>query len=545
MQKMKRLTTQKRQMKRDNFADTCSTFINGVISFFIILLVLVFPLVCDKWYLKILKLKYQVYWVCVIAMLVLCFVLSLIMLIVDIIENKGEHTKIFFSSLLPSNWKKSFNIPDITALVFWAILVISTIQSDYVYESFWGNEGRFSGLFLLSLYISSYFLISRLWHVKNWILWMFLFSGMIICIIGITDYFQLDILGFRSGEIIIDPSMTTLYTSTVGNINTYTAYVALIMGFSGTMFATEKRRCHLIGFYICMIVSFIAIILGCSDNAYLSLAALFVFAPIRLFNCRLGIKRYLIMIASFFSVVQFIDWINQKFADTVIGLDSLFQVIVNFKWLLPITVIMWLLVAGIYYYDKKTGKDALELDKRPVKIWLFFMAAAMLVICYAFYDVNFGGHAERYGSIGYYLEFKDSWGTNRGYIWRKTVELYRNFNPMHKLFGYGLDTFGILTLNEINSEMREVTSQVFENAHNEYLQYLITIGITGLIAYIVFIGSALTRMYKYLETNHYIVGCIFAVVCYVTQAVVNISLPIATPMMWLLLSIGMAGCKKG
>jgi len=89
----------------------------------------------------------------------------------------------------------------------------------------------------------------------------------------------------------------------------------------------------------------------------------------------------------------------------------------------------------------------------------------MLVIGFAFCDANFGGHAERYGSIGYYLEFNDYWGTNRGYIWRKTVELYMNFNPMHKLFRYELDTFGILTKYKI----REVTTQFFENAHNEYL----------------------------------------------------------------------------
>ena len=440
----------KRKRNRDIFTSTCSSIINGVISFIIFLLVLVFPLIYNNAYFDILVTKYRFYWVCVVAMLVLCFILSLIMMVIDIMEYNGRHAKALFSRLLPQKWKETFCISDISALVFWGILVISTLQSDYVYEAFWGNEGRFSGLFLMSLYISSYFLISRFWHVKSWLLGLFLFSGMVMCFIGITDYFQLDVLLLRSGKNMIDPSESTIFTSTVGNINTYTAYVALIMGFSGAMFSTAKKSCHLILYYICMVISFMAIILGCSDNAYLSLAALFVFAPVFLFKCRLGIKRYLIMIASFFSVVQLVDWINQKFVDTVIGLDSLFQVIVNFRLLLPITVIMWMLIAGIYYYDKKTDKDALELDKKPVKIWLLFMAAAMLVIGFIFCDANFGGHAERYGSIGYYLEFKDSWGTNRGYIWRKTVDLYMDFKTMHKLFGYGLDTFGILVQRCIN-----------------------------------------------------------------------------------------------
>lgn len=111
---------------------------------------------------------------------------------------------------------------------------------------------------------------------------------------------------------------------------------------------------------------------------------------------------------------------------------------------------------------------------------------------------------------------------------------------MHKLFGYGPDTFGILTKKEIGFEM----PQLYDNAHNEYLHDLITIGAAGLTAYILFIGSAITRMCRNVEAKPYIVGCLFAVICYIAQALVNLNLPIATPMMWLLLSIGMAGCKK-
>ena len=71
-----------------------------------------------------------------------------------------------------------------------------------------------------------YFVVSRFWKVQGWILQLFLISGMIMCVIGITDYFQLDLLDFRGK---IKPEQSTIFTSTVGNINTYTAYVAIIM----------------------------------------------------------------------------------------------------------------------------------------------------------------------------------------------------------------------------------------------------------------------------------------------------------------------------
>ena len=37
---------------------------------------------------------------------------------------------------------------------------------------------------------------------------------------------------------------------------------------------------------------------------------------------------------------------------------------------------------------------------------------------------------------------------------------------------------------------------------------------------------------------------LFAVLCYGAQALVNINLPIATPVMWTILMIGLAGCRR-
>lgn len=517
---------------------------NGVISFFILLLVTVFPLIYHDSYADILETKYQVYWLSAVGMLALCLVLSVIMLAADIRDHNGRHARMLFSGLAPQNWRKTFCISDIAAVIFWMVLIISTLQSDYVFEAFWGNEGRYSGLFLLSLYLSTYFLVSRCWQVKGWLLEAFLLSGMFMCMIGITDYFQMDVLGFRSGKIRIDPADSAVFTSTVGNINTYTAYVALVMGFSGMMFAASKKRRHLVWYYSCMVISFMAIILGCSDNAYLSLAALFGFAPILLFRRRTGVKRYLVMVASFFSVIQLIDWINQCLADTVIGLDSLFQVIVAFGGLSWIVAALWLMVAGIYYYDKKNNINDDTENQRFAYGWLVFITIAILAVVLMFCDANFWEHADRYAKVANYLVFNDEWGTRRGYIWRRSLELYRDFTSSHKWFGYGPDTFGILTTYKIKSEMMQVTGgSVFENAHNEYLQYFITIGPTGLLAYLVFLISMVVRMCRNMKANRYIIGCCFAVICYAAQALVNLSLPIATPVMWLLLSIGAAGCR--
>jgi hypothetical protein len=531
-----KLKSDKTKEDRDMFAETYSSIINRVISFFILLLMLVFPLIYNNSYIDILVIKYQFYWGCIVVMLALCLVLSFIMLIIDYKQNEGKHAKMLVSRLQPKNWSKTFCVTDISVIIFWIILVISTFQSDYFYESFWGNEGRYSGLFLLTLYVASYFMVSRFWKASEWALDVFLISGMVVCLIGITDYFRLDILHFH---IKIATEQWDIFTSTIGNINMYTAYIALVLGVAAAWFGVTKSKVRIIWCYLCMVVSFFAIIMGRSDNAYLALAALFGFLPLILFKSKTGIKRYFFMVATFGTVVQCIDFINQAYADTVIGLDSLFEVLSNFNGLMYVVIGVWVAYIVVYIWSKNNqNKD----QSTPVLVygWAGFLLLSVLAVCFLMFDANVAGNAKRYGSLGRYLVFDDSWGTNRGYIWRKSLELYGEFKPMNKLFGHGLDTFGILT----NSKIKEEMPQLYENAHNEYLQYFITTGAAGLIAYVAFIGSAITRIWKRVEAKPYIIGCCFAIICYNTQAFVNISLPITSPMMWLLLSIGMASCNK-
>lgn len=527
---------------QDSFKETCVSVISGTISVFLLALVTLFPLIYHNAYFDILETKYKCYYIIVIGMLAVCLVLSLVMMAVDFNEYKGIHTKELFGRLAPRNWKKTFHIADAAVLVFWLMNLISTLQSEYLYEAFWGNEGRYTGLFLTTLYVAFYFLISRCWKMKGWILELFLVSGMIMCVIGITDYFQMDILNFRGN---IKPEQSTIFTSTVGNINTYTAYVAIVMGLAAAMFATAKNVVRGTWYYICMVVAFMAIIMGCSDNAYLALGALFAVLPFVMFQSRMGICKYLIILASFFSVIQIIDVINHSFADIVIGLDSLFQVLVNFDGLLYVALVLWGAAAGIYIYEKKQNNRQETFSKLPVRIWTVFVAVGVLAVCFMVFDANVAGNGDRYGALRNYLEFSDSWGTNRGYIWKQSFRMYQEFPLMHKLFGYGPDTFGILTTNEIKFDMIQATTQVFDTAHNEYLQFLVTIGPFGMIAYIVWLVSAMGRFIKNRGIDPYVLGCCIAVLCYAAQALVNLNLPIATPMMWLMLSAGMARCQRG
>lgn len=501
-----------------------------VMQLFVLAILCVFPVVYHDYYFDILKTKYMFYYISVLIMLAVALGVFVFFRIVG--EDKKQQTVRF-------SWK-ALTWPEWSMVAFLVVAACSTLFSEYRFESFWGNEGRYTGLFLLMLYGAGFFLVSRYLNFKNWLVDAFLVVGLLVCLFGITDYFSMDLFGFKAN---MKPEQIAMFTSTLGNINTYTAYVALVMGVSAALFAACKSPWRTVCYYVVTLVSFFAIIMGISDNAYLAIAALFAFLPLYLFSSKEGLRRYLILTATFFSVIQVIDWLNGTWADRVLGIDGLFQVIAMSDKLIYLVAGLWVLVIAAYgiHFNKKGADDA---GKWPRRTWLVLLAVIVAGAIGILLDANLGGHSDRYGALSNYLVFNDDWGTHRGYIWRIGMESYMNFPPLQKLFGYGPDTFGIVTTASYYQEMTSRYGEVFDSAHNEYLQYFVTIGPLGLLSYLSLLISSGIRMVKRAGQNPYIVALLFAVICYGAQAFVNINLPIAAPIMWMLLTVGVAGSRK-
>lgn len=507
-----------------------SLFLCRIVDIFVFLILFLFPLVVTDRYYNILQTKYYFY--------IGSVVLLLIGLAIAAFKEHGR-VEAYFSNF---SWKvlfSKFSVTDYALLAFLIIAGISTISSDYVFESFWGNEGRYSGLFLLSLYGIAYFCVTRFGKMRKWYLDAFLIGSMLVCLFGISDYFKMDLLHFKVGML---EEQKFMFTSTIGNINTYTALVGMITAVAAVLFATEvnwKKQCF---YFACVVISFFALIMGMSDNAYLSLGALFGFLPLYLFGTKKGVKAYLLLVATFFSVIQCIDWINAGMGDRVLGIESAFTIIVNYSGLLMVVIGLWILVAALYgfdYWKKDSGTAEFKWLKR---VWLMILIICVLGLGYALIDVNILGNTERYGALGSYLLFNDDWGTHRGYIWRNAMESFQGFPAMKKVFGFGPDTFGILLKDKT---INNIYGEIFDNAHNEYLHYLITVGVAGLTAYLVFLVSYIVRFIKKATGNRFIAAAVFAVICYGTQAFVNLNLPIATPVMWMLLMLGELGIRSG
>ena len=396
-----------------------------IMGVFTLIVLCVLPLVFHDFYFDILETKYQFYSVVAIAALVIMGGYGLA---------SGKMIE-WFSKFNFQTWRKSMNVCDWAMLAFWLCNVLSWIFcKDWKWEAFWGTSGRYNGVFLMTVYMASYFLVTRFFKLKQWYLDAFLAVGIFVCVFGITDYFQMDILGFKVNMM---DEQKAIYTSTFGNINTYTIYVAALLAVSMVLFTQEKNQKRMLWYFGNMVLSSFALIMGTSDNAYLSLAAIFGLAPLWLFKTKTGFRRYVISAATFVTVIVCINWINQAYASSVLGIDSAFGLIAKQKFLPVLAALLWIASAALVVMSRKpqalmnrTSSD--EMDKIAVYIWMGVIVVVCLAVIFVLYDANAAGHADKYGVISSYVVFNDDWGTQRGYVWKRAMEIFtKKLTPIH------------------------------------------------------------------------------------------------------------------
>ena len=292
---------------------------------------------------------------------------------------------------------------------------------------------------------------------------------------------------------------------------------------------------------IALALSSLAIVMGISDNGLLAAAAIFTFLPFVGWNARKTIARYFIALSIFMTSVVITAQLTigrATMADCEGG--SVFVTLGKTKAILFLTIALWIFSIALSIRFRKEVMQAVE--KRTTRIarhiWLGLFLTGILVAVAIFVDANTGKHPEIWNAYRNVLIFGDNWGTGRGFNWRLAWEYFtKDASFLKKLIGYGPDTYYIITMDRYKHAMRDAGYGIFDSAHNEYIEYLTTIGILGTLAYLGVLTTSLRQMLK-KPGNACAIACGFAVLAYAVQAVVNIAIPVTTPIFMLLLYVG-------
>ncbi len=525
--------------RTNNIDETFKSIATGISGVAIVVLLVVFPLYTHDMYFDILTARYLFFKVVVIVYLSLMAILGLLYLTIKSYSADGMTAfERFVEVMKPKNLRKHIIATDVFFIIMIIGMCIGTLNAGrYMPESFFGYSGRYQGLECWILYLVLYVLVSRTFKMERIYLDLALICGTCVCLWGITDFFQMDIFGFF---VRVQESQKVQFTSSIGNLNTYTNYTAMIFAIASAIFMVEKNPIRTIFYGFVSLISCVASMLGLSDNTVLSFAGFFIFAPFFLIRDNRSVVRFFYLAGIFF-FSMFLMYSAYFFGTELSWVQSIFKTLsyTSLRFLfIPFMIIGVLLN---FYYIKSSkielSKNSIsKMDENTPKftniLWGIFVIISFVFVVYIFVDVNvLKSHDELWKSTGFYNEilFNDDWGTHRGHNWRIAFTNFFNFSNLQRIFGYGADTYLVVTERSFHEEMATKYGELYDSAHNEYINYLICQGIVGLVSYLGIFISALRYGFKIRKENKYAAIFSLSVIAYMFQAIINIAIPITTP----------------
>lgn len=537
-------TVKKRQTLGEIFKDIAA----GVTGVYVFIILTIFPLYTHDKYFDILGARYVFFKCWGISLSVLLAFLGILYLFIDARNNVSSPPAYirFLNAFRISNIKKHLMITDIFFIVMMLSMTISTIGSDFREESFFGNAGRYQGLECWIIYFITYISISRTFKFKKFYLDYAILAGCFACIWGTMDFFWLDPFGFFNN---VSEAQKGMFASSIGNLNTYTNYTIMVFALAGTLFVIEKHPLKSIFYGITAFIGCAGSVFGLADNIVLGFFGFYLFLPFFTFKNRRQFVRYLILI-DLLLISAFLFWVGLKLPHNY-WQSSFFQDLVSKPGIafmfIPFTVVV-VAVAIILYklkpnYGEEVGSNLnpfdSKLDIRFKKVYIALVIFGFVVVTYILLDMNvFKQHTDLWRQIpsSHQLVFDDNWGTHRGHNWRIAFTNFtENFSIFQRLFGYGPDTYLVVSERTFYEEMVNRYGEVYDSAHNEYINYLICEGLVGLICYLGMFITGIRTGIKNLKNNPIILAPIIAVISYMVQATVNIAIPITTPIFFTLM----------
>ena len=528
--------------KRQTLGEVFSDIASGITGVYVFIILTIFPLYTHDMYFDILGARYVFFKIWGISLSSILAFLGLIYLFIDAKNQSSSPSALsrFLNAFKPENFKKHIIITDIFFMVMILSMTISTLGSQFRSESFYGNAGRYQGLECWIIYFITYISITRTFKFKRYYLDFAILAGCFACIWGTLDFLWLDPFGFFRN---VNEWQKGMFASSIGNLNTYTNYTIMIFALAGSLFVIEKNKYKTIFYAITAFIGCAGSIFGLADNIVLGFFGFYLFLPFFTFKTRRQFIRYLILIdILLFSV--FIFWCGLKLPHNTwqgsffIDLTKKGSIVFAF---IPFTIIV-ILVAIIMYKIKPNYGSIVDNNLNPYDSLLakqfkltytVIVIVGFLLVTYILLDMNvFKQHTQIWSQIpsSHQLVFNDNWGTHRGHNWRIAFTNFtQNFSPFQRIFGYGPDTYLIVSERTFYEEMVNRYGEVYDSAHNEYINYLICEGIIGLVCYLGIFITGIRTGIKNLSKNPYILAPIIAVISYMVQAFVNIAIPITTP----------------
>ena len=406
--------------------------------------------------------------------------------------------------------------------------VVSCAASQYPAEAFTGSCGRYMGLLTLLAIGCAFVFISRFGQLTKPVATIFGASAAVMSVISLLQFRGYDPFGLYTGTAA---SVRVDFMSLVGNKDVYYSYLALTVPFA--MYLShevtetgEKIFWHAVEFF-----GFAGVFACNSEGAYLAIAPAFIVLFFVKCKEKAGLLTFLRTVAMFVAAALLVALIKPDLSQFGIKESLIMQLFLKpviCATALPVIALLYLAV-----WKLPVGAGFCKA-LRIIAACLLVAGAAGLVGAFVYF--TFFNKTADIGGFSEFLRFDACyWGNKRGYVWSRLLRLFREFPIYRKLIGSGPETVEMLMQGAFKDEMMKMTGMNFDNAHNEFLQYLVTLGILGLLTYLLLVFSAIRSGFR--QGDRFRKAAALCCVCYLVQSTVNISQAITTPLFFVFLAL--------
>jgi hypothetical protein len=425
----------------------------------------------------------------------------------------------FFKEMKIGNVIIKLSITDYFAILFAITIIVSCLLSPAGSEAFLGTQGRQLGGKALLLYVAVYFIVSRYYKSGQLLIWVFLITNCLMCVLISLNFWGLDPLHMYNNLIESD---YPLFMGTLGNININAGYIGVITAlFMGLYYLVEEKLSKIcfggavvLGIYTCFATRSDSWLLAVG-GAYLVILALSMKDTKKL-------KKWW-SLCSFFFIGSILIKLTERI-DYITASGNIWISNLRIQERLPIFLnwkvfLLELLLLGIFGWllMQNRGMQLLEKYGNKILFGIVLLGVALTVVKLFTLDDNFG--------------------SGRGYIWKCTIANFLDMPILQKLFGYGPNCF-LQSMNKIyEDKMQLLGSEPFIDAHNELLQFLAVTGVLGMISYMGMQISLLVSCIRLNKTKPLAtIGCV-GITAYMLQGLINNPQVFTTPLLFLFLGI--------
>lgn len=409
---------------------------------------------------------------------------------------------------------------DVWMLCYGAAVVLSALFSRYKETAWFGYNEWYMGALSQLLFVGIYFFVSRCYDGKQYSLLLGGAALFAVFALGICHRLGLDPTGLMGNFGIRDWEYSHML-STIGNINWFCGYCSVALAFPVAAYLKGGSCWKRLAAYIISVIGLTLLMIQGSDIGIVLVAVcLFVCMISGISDGRVLQGTVALGTGAAFLLLLYglLTRLLGESAQEAIPADGFCRTLAGWQgwWLLGIAG------AGLYIgIGRMLHTEGKQQALRRIAIGaviLLALAGVAGILVFAL-----GG------------SFEGGWGNGRGALWGLSLQGFLQNGVLQKLFGVGPDCFA----EYIYSAFAEGTlpalggrwaGTVFANAHNEWLNHLVNLGLVGTCCYLgIFISGA--RRYR-----RYLPG-LLALVLYGTVSLTGFQQVLSTPFLFMTLGI--------